>query len=212
MSHFRYCTLIAAMLFVASPADAQFSVGVLAGANMANLDFKTDGGDLSTETLTGFMGGLVFDYAIGSNVAISVQPTYMGKGAKATAGDIDPEFSGNAEINLTYIELPILFRYSFGTGNIKPFVEAGPSIGFLSKAEWQVGEKTEDIQETVKSTDFSGSFGAGIDLGVGNFTAFAGARYSMGLSDIIDQTDGTEEVKTKGVQVLVGFKVPLGGK
>jgi opacity protein-like surface antigen len=212
MKGVKYYSLVVAMMIVAAPASAQFSIGVQGGANMANLDV-TSSEDFDTETLTGFMAGLVFDYAIGTNMAISVQPSYIGKGATTESeASIDPEFDLDTEVSLTYIELPILFRYAFGSGNIQPFVEAGPAIAFLTKAEAKAGSATEDVKDSVKSTDFSGAIGAGVNFGVGNNTIFAGARYTMGLSDINDDSSDDSEFKTKGIQLLAGFKLPIGGK
>jgi Outer membrane protein beta-barrel domain len=146
MNRIRYYTLLIAILLSATPAAAQFSVGVIGGANFANLNL-TDGGDKEdTSTRTAAAVGIVADYALGENMALSIQPMLLGKGAKQgkTEG-----FDG-VDITLSYIEIPVLFRYLFGSGNIHPFVEAGPSIGFLSSADVKFtnGEK-QDIKDQI---------------------------------------------------------------
>ena len=87
----------------------------------------------------------------------------------------------------------------------------GPSIGFLSgdaEVEFSDGEK-RDLDDYVTSTDISILLGVGAERPVGNNTAFVVLRYVAGLSDVAEDDD--VEAKTKGVQVMVGFKFRLGG-
>ena len=205
MKKFRYCTFVLAMVFIVVPASAQFSIGVVAVGNFSNLSYEIPGEstDIDTESKAGFGIGLVADYLIGQNMGISVQPTYLSAGATIT----DSEES--VEVNLTYIDIPILFRYMIGSGDTRPYVEVGPAIGLLSKAEFKDDDGTEDIKDETKGTNMSVVFGAGVDVPMGNNTIFAGARYALGTTDISD-TDGIE-VKTSAIQVVVGFKFKLGG-
>ncbi len=205
MNRFRYYVITLTILFFAAPAAAQFSVGVIAGANFANLSLTDDGEDEDTNRRTTFGGGIVADFMLGPDMVVSFQPMILGKGAEQD----ETENFFEAEIKLSYIELPILFRYLFGSGNVRPFVEAGPSIGFLSSAEVEFGDGDEiDIENQVKSTDFSIVFGGGAELPVGNNSAFVVFRYAAGLSNVGEDADDDDDLKTKGI--MFGFKVPIG--
>ena len=111
---------------------------------------------------------------------------------------------------LTYIDIPILVRYMIGSGNTKPYIEAGPSIVILSKAEVTSGSDKEDIKDETKGTNTSVVLGVGVSIPVGNNAVFGGARYAIGLTNI-SETDGVE-VKINGAQVVLGFTFKLGSK
>ncbi len=205
----RYYALVVALFLIATPAAAQFSIGVIAGVNSAGVDWELNGDSEDTKSLANFLGGVVVDYELADNMAISVQPQIMGKGGKQ---DETEQFFGS-EFQLSYIEIPILFRYLIGSGNIQPFVEAGPSIGFLSSAEVEFSDGDSiDIKDDLTGTDISLVFGAGANVPVGNNTFFGALRIATGLSNIDDGTDAGDELKTKGFQVLFGFKLPLGSR
>jgi hypothetical protein len=118
------------------------------------------------------------------------------------------EFSADADIEITYLEIPVLFRYgspiSTGT-SLKLF--AGPSLAFKLNAE-ATGEflgisEDQDIDDEVESVDFGLVIGAGIDSGRLTFDG----RYTWGLMNIADTpVEDDVQVKNRTFSLLIGFR------
>jgi opacity protein-like surface antigen len=198
-------------LCTVAPASAQVNLGVCGGLNLASCDIDPSEGALETSNLTGFGFGGVLDYSMNGCIALHLEPMYLQKGTKADWDVFE------LEDKLAYLEVPVMLKYSFGTREIRPYVIAGPTIGYLLSAKGKVtgggysGE--EDIKDETKSLDFGLAFGAGVSVPVSNHPIFLEARYAMGLTNINDDPDDPDtDVKTKGIQILAGITFPLGGE
>ena len=214
--------LVLLALCMALPASAQVNLGVLGGLNLANLDVDPEPETWkkkSNRTAFGFGG--VLDYSLNESIALRLEPMYLQKGAI-----IEDTGEGNMIYEIewkgAYLEIPMLVKYSFGASDIKPYIIAGPTIGFnlSAKAKFTMGDFSEedDVKDDTKSTDFGLGFGAGMSLPMGNNSIFIEARYALGLTNIEDGSqsdpeDNTEsETKTKGIQIFAGITFPLGSK
>jgi hypothetical protein len=84
------------------------------------------------------------------------------------------------------------------------FIEAGPQVGFLLKAE---NEDGVDLKEDMKKTDFGAGAGIGylsrIGLGLN-------ARYTMGFSNIMEDDSAGDEGKYKNRVLSIGLVYHLG--
>lgn len=191
-------------LFMFLPAHAQGNFGVLGGWSFTNASIDPDQGfDWKTRTVGGF--GAVLDYRVTDFITLHLEPMLLGKGPKAEEGENKVVF------RLTYIEIPAMFKYIIGTNTIKPYLMAGPTIGFLQDAKLKVTMGNwDDLKDDLKSIDFGFGFGAGLDLPIGNNSIFVEARYSLGLMNIADKDEGTyADVKTRGIQIFVGITFPM---
>lgn len=156
--------------------------GIKGGLNLSSVD--TDG----ASNRTGFHAGLYLDAGLaGFNIMPEV--LFSSKGA---------EFDGGGEFNLTYVEIPVLFKKGFAK---VLNVHLGPQFGLLLSAEDQDGN---DLKEGLKGSDLSGVIGAGVDLPGG---LSGGVRYVLGLSDINDIDGASESIKNKTIQVYIGYKL-----
>ncbi len=195
------------------PASAQISLGVLGGLNMANLSMdEGDMGDaeFSSRTVLGFGG--ILDYSLSENIALRLEPMYMQKGADIVVDGIDDKFI----VKLSYFEVPLMFKYSFSSADINPYIMAGPSIGFLLEAKTELDASgapdATDIKDETKDIDFSLGFGAGVNLPMGNNSIFVDARYVLGLTNIVDDPEAPDDdVKNEGIQIFAGITYPVGG-
>ncbi|MCK5457005.1 MAG: PorT family protein, partial [Melioribacteraceae bacterium] len=97
---------IALLCAFTSNINAQFNIGPIAGLNVSNLDVKDN--DLSSVWNWG--AGIVTNYYFTENIAVQLEPMYLLKGGVVEAKEGDPRF----DISLSYIEVPILFKYDFG--------------------------------------------------------------------------------------------------
>src|SRR5687768_4209669 len=123
-------------------ASAQVQFGVKAGANLATLT----GDDVEdVKSKIGFNAGVFAEIPVSEQFSVKPELVYSLQGAKSD-GD------GDAKINLSYINLPILAKYNISEGF---FAEAGPQIGFLTTAKAKSDAGDFDIKDGFKSVDFA---------------------------------------------------------
>lgn len=166
-------------------ASAQISGGIKGGLNFAKLDYDLDGVDPKSKT--GFHVGVFADISL---AGIGIMP-------EAYISFQGSEFDGGGELDLTYIQVPILLKKSFAK---VLNIHLGPQFGILTTAEDEDGE---DVKEFLKGSDLSLAVGAGLDLPIG---LSAGLRYVYGLSDI---NDSPADVKIQGrtIQLYASYKL-----
>jgi len=208
--------LLCACAFGAAPLAAQsVTVGPMAGVSFSTFSgddadsFSDSGLDFEKGTRTGFAVGGFAEFEFGSNFAIEPQLLYIQKGAKYS-GSVDigdgSLVDASAGINLDYIQLPVLFKAELRKPDSKltPSVFLGPAIGFNVSckitAEADGQDASDDCpDDTIKSTDFSLVFGAGLEYG--NFSLQG--RYDMGMSSVADADD--VDVKNSGWLITLGY-------
>ena len=212
MKHVFFALLLFGLIGISQSASAQFSLGFVGVFNLPNLSVDVEG-ITSTLGTTGLAGGIVAEIQLSENITVSTQPMYLPKGAGLKTDH--PNVPSRTEINLdlAYIEVPVLLKYFITNDVARPYVIAGPSFGFLSKAEEVISldaeEQTLDVKDDFESTDLSILFGGGVDVPMGSATFFLDGRYAIGLTDISMAED--ESVKTKGFQIALGAKFRIGG-
>ena len=214
------------------PITAQHRVGIIGGLNFAelNIDPQTDG--LEINARTGFSFGAIVNINFSPIFGLQFEPSYMQKGAELKIAYIDEEegFSVKAEetIEAAYVDLPILFRVTFQTANVKPYLLAGLAPSFLVGDVKEILNKlmidgidfTNLVPENLKeyeiksnSFDLGANFGAGLLIPFQNFSIFLEGQYSLGLLDINDEEPepGFEKTKMRnmGFQAKVGISFPL---
>lgn len=184
---------VSVFCFATVVAFAQMSGGAKAGLNLANIG-GDDAGD--TDMRVGFHVGGYLNFGISDAFSIQPELLFNSVGTKFTDGDGDVSYA------LNYISVPVMFKYNVTeTFNI----QAGPQLGILASAKAKFDGGDADIKDQFKSTDFGFNLGLGLDFGKFN----AAARYSLGLSSIVD-TDNVD-VKNNVIQISVGYKL-FGGE
>ncbi len=130
-------------------AHAQHAMlGIRGGVNLANELWSSPnynyGPSISGRTLM-LLGG-EFDNWFNTSWGWSIQVLYDQKGAhnnmgnypdyRPANGPVPPEYNGQADWTTSYLEIPLLITYRYGSGTVHPYVFAGPSLGFqLSNIE-----------------------------------------------------------------------------
>ena len=215
----RGCQVISTLLLILCVAGSGFSqieIGLIGGVNMANLSFDPED-DLDWSRVTVLGIGAIVEKTLGDQLSVQYEPMYLQKGSTADVDGID---GANIEIDLAYIEIPVMIKYTFPGESIKPYMMAGPTVGFNIKAEKVFSglpdltqslytNGTYDIKDDVTYMDFGLGFGAGICMPVGERVLFVQARYTLGLTNISNMDDDDDEVTTNGIQILGGIKIPL---
>ena len=182
---FYFITIITILFLAAGTATAQHTnIGVKGGLNSFNIN--TDNGS-SFDSKTGLHLGLLGHIHLSDKYAFQPEIVYSMQGAK----------SGNRDINLDYINVPLLVQYMFDNGFR---IQAGPQLGLLVNAKSE-NSSSVDIKDDFKSIDLGLSVGASY---VHPPTGFGiDARYNLGLSDISESS--SVKSTNQGIQVGVFY-------
>lgn len=166
--------LVVAVLVAGATVQAQIKFGAKAGANISMW-----GGDDADEAKSkfGFHAGAIVNIPVSSMFSVQPEVLFSAEGAKFDASPDDVNY------NLNFINIPILAQYNNPSGF---YAETGPQIGLLMSAKAKMGDESEDYKEFFKGSNFSWAIGAGYKMP--NGFGF-GARYVLGLSNILDEDD-----------------------
>ena len=222
MERFTSIFTLFALLISFSLAQAQgLSIGLRTGATYYILHNE----EISEEA----------KYSMGVNVAIpveislspifSIQPElhFIQKGVQFK--DVLDGQVQTIDVKTNYLELPLLFKASFGGERLGFYTFAGPSIGYATNRfvseklgrQDRVREEVDFIEgETASSRrwDISATVGLGgrIEADVGSLVL--DVRYSLGFSDNTQFTDDKPEnwnkTTNRGCTVSVGYMLPIG--
>ena len=198
--------VLLSLISFASLGQAQFAVGIKAGANFSKIDPQ---GSVASnlEQATGFHAGA---FALVKILMIGIQPEvqFSRQGSDFTVN------TTNYEANFDYINVPILLKFYLPLGlNL----QAGPQFGFLSIADLKSSAQSTQSPQDVKNlfadkSDIALAAGIGWDL---PFGLTLDARYNIGFSDMTFTPTGTTtpvSFKNKVIQLSVGYKlIKLGG-
>ena len=217
-------------LFTLSTSFAQVKIGPVVGVNFANVKFDPEPTGVDLGARTGFLFGAVVDLSFTPIVGIRFEPTYVQKGSKYDIPVTQGTLTGTAEIAIkaAFLEVPAYVVASFGAGPAKPYIMAGPFVSFLMGDVKQEIEKAtlngQDVTNQIpanereevmksKSTDFGINLGAGIEISLVKAAIFLEGQYSLGLSDLNDDTPDPGQpsmtIKPYGIYIKAGAMFSL---
>jgi hypothetical protein len=136
-----------------------------------------------------FAFGAFVNLALSEYFAFQPELLYSQKGAD------DYVVGYKQVVKLSYIEVPVLLKvYYRGEADVSPNLFFGPYIAFNVKASVETASAADNEEIDLindKSVDYGLVFGAGTDWDVEHGILSLEVRYSMGLSDIFEDTDDT---------------------
>jgi hypothetical protein len=186
-----------ALVITGHPASAQLSVGLVAGGTSAST--SSDGiGRSPISSVTGFAGGLSLTAPLSTSISLAPEILFAMKGTtdqlSVNSTGIVPHETGTSRIS--YVEVPVLLRATFGSGVIRPFVTVGPEIAFMTGCSFTIAgtdpsangksacsQGTPFTESGVRSTDAGAIVGAGL----------ASGRWSVSLRYDIDFTNSSQD-------------------
>lgn len=196
---------LAAFMVAAAPVDAQVRVGARVGANFANLSGDDADGFNSKTGL--YVQGVV-GFPMGDFFGIETGLAYTQKGAFEEHGDHEDE------IDLTYLEIPVLFRANFSAEAFQPHLLVGPSVAFnigCTSSEGNVETDCDDDDDTeIKGTDIGLIVGAGVDFPMGRMALTLDGFYNIGLTSIDDSVEDND-IRNEVWTIAAGISIPMGG-
>jgi len=211
-------------LSISVPVYSQGSIrfGIDAGVNFAD-QTNTFLGQADKASQSGLAIGGLSEVRIADVWYLQLEPRYIQKDLKEgtfiITGESGPEVLGTEDLvlKMEYLEIPVLIKAKFGNGDLKPFIFAGPNIGFLLSAKNDLNANIQeqgsnvDVKADFKSLDLSIDLGAGGEYQVyPTVSLFANARYSLGLSDL-NNTNASfnPTIRSQGIQILMGILFTL---
>lgn len=193
---------------------------------------------------TGYHYAFVFLTYLNESLSLSVEPAmttynYKYKLSASWTNGTDPadyiEYETKHRNSVSYIELPIVFRYEFGGSKIQPFVSLGLTYGYRinasKKMEYTVTRHTGALSIPYENATLSNSnaksyihsrFGIAPGMGffypLGTVKLFLSADFSFPLNNIVDESqryansaittgmyDVQDDVRLGALNLTLGF-------
>jgi hypothetical protein len=199
-----------ALAFIALLSSQVFSqsvkMGIEGGLNFSNPSFTPN---LQASSRTGMVVGGFAEFKVSPIVSIKPGVRYVMKGFTL------PGIAGPVTFKTNYIEIPALLKITFPLQQVKPYIEAGPSLSLNVSANSEAAGLNQlqetDESRTFESTEFGLYFGSGLDFRVGsNIEMFTGIGYSLGLSNSLNSLTVTNvNSKNNGFRITSGVKFDL---
>jgi hypothetical protein len=193
-------------LLIAAPLQAQTTIGVKGGINIATVDTNVEDIEDLVESKTGFVGGAFVTFGLGNIFAVQPELLYSQKGFQ---GD---EFDETVKVNTNYIEIPVLLKAQLKLAMLRPAIYAGPVVSFETGCDISASGLSVDCDVgeegfiNRKKTDWAAVFGANLDFFLGPVTLIVDGRYQLGLTNLADDPDFPEEdVKNRVWQFMAGI-------
>jgi len=192
----------AAIFTAFTPAQGQMTKGIFAGVNSSTFSVSNLSSDESTSSHTGFMAGGWLGLGLGNLISLQLEAFYTQKGSK-----FDETGSPTTTFKVDYIEIPLLLQVGLPLGALKPHIYAGPAIAFNVSCKIAIdggtGGKCDEapFDTEVKSTDFSGIIGIGINIS----RFLIAVQYDHGFDNLLVDDTGSTEANNRTWTLLVGF-------
>lgn len=155
----------------------------------------------------GFLVGAAMDVPLGGTFSFQPEALFVTKGAKATDPFFIIEPAPELSVNLSYLEIPLLLKWTRDReADTSPFIYGGPSVSLKLRASEVItyGDGEEDSGEIddIKGTDLGFVIGGGVRFG--RFTIEG--RFTRSLSTIAED-DVPVDVRNVSFAALFGFAV-----
>jgi hypothetical protein len=201
--------VVAVTLSLAVPAVAEVRLGGLGNLNFARQSINNLDAGITSESERRWGAGGLVSFSLGEHVSLVLEPTLLRKGG----GLAQPAFGARVSGRLTYVEIPAWLKVSLGRGSLRPYLLAGPTVGFLRSARLRLTVdgtlvSQDDVTADTRSLDFGVGAGGGLAVSARRAELFAEGQYVFGLVNL--DTTGEEVIKNRGLQLRVGISFRLG--
>lgn len=161
--------LLSAVSIVAATAQ-ELRLGLKAGPVLSNFT----GRNLTSGYRLAAHAGLVADCSL--NDLLSVQPELL----FSMKGDENKNLGTTANLNLTYLDVPVLLKVK--TGGL--FFEAGPQLGLRLSSKYKINSVALKVTDNYRVLELGYAAGLGYQLPNG---LNAGLRYNAGFRDPVNE-------------------------
>jgi hypothetical protein len=199
----KFILATAAIIAFVTVSQAQFKVGIKAGANYSEqrVNVSHGAGFFSNDNFKTFHAGLIGEMPIADRFYLQPQLLYTRKGSTLLSASGAPD----TKVRIDYIELPVNVLYKIPVSFGKVFAGTGATIayGFRGK-EMQAGQKRDVYSDlnTWKREDLSLNFTAGLEFNNGLFLSVNSQKSLLNTYKV----DGVS-VKNRSVSFSVGYLI-----
>jgi hypothetical protein len=198
------CALALGFLFTAY-SFGQIGFGIKGGVNFATIGGADAGPGIKSRT--GFAAGGYLEVSLPFLLTIQPEVLYTTKGSifEQTISRFGQPVTITQTSTYSYLEIPVLAKYSLPVPVVKPSLYVGPEVGFLLSAKNKFedpGSPTtdSDIKSFIASTDFGAVLGASAHILVADLDL----RYTLGLKSI-SKAVSTTKVYNRVFSIMVQF-------
>ncbi len=171
-------------------------------------DFAGVGEASSYSSVNRLSGGLFMQASLHDRLALQIGFRYAPMGNMAYYDMYSPNPSGKYECKMSYINMPILFKY-YLSRNPGFVIIAGPEIGFLTSAKLSAenGSGSIDIKPELPAIELFLTIGLGLEKKVGDkISLMLNGYFTIGLSNLRnEQRYETIEFKPQEFRVSAGM-------
>lgn len=176
---------------------------------------------MTTTMRSGLCAGSSLALNFSEYAAFQLELLYSMKG-KSAIGDY-ATYSKGITIRTDYFEIPLLFRFSYPTGEIsRLFLSAGPTFSFLvlskkdstvqaQPSQGTITDMTVDMKSQTTPYDIGATISGGMAVKGGPGDVIFEVRYTMGFVDKIKKvgTSPQTDIKNSYISFLVGYSLTL---
>jgi hypothetical protein len=175
----------------ASRAAAWFTrpaVGVQVGYSRTDLALGESGNLLNSRQ--GAITGVYLQFPVRDYLSIRPELLFSLKGGRTVAAGV-----ADIDIELAYLELPLLLRASIPTGAVRPVLFAGPSVAIQIGCDFTSTSPSDstrratcgqDSLTNVREWDFGLVGGGGVEMRLRRATVALEARYTVGTRSVLE--------------------------
>ncbi|MBK9254877.1 MAG: PorT family protein [Saprospiraceae bacterium] len=216
---------IAVIMLLTLNINAQVTIGVKAGVNVADTEISGFIPSVTPEahTNTGYTFGIVAEIPIEGSFSFRPELNLVQKGFSIRESmsteiiGIPIPLGGRVNTRLNYIEMPLLLKYRYGNEKAGLYAIAGPGLGYATSGHIQpFATVIVDIRlprveldlssDTYNRLEFTGHAGIGGELTVGNSgKIFSDVRYSYGFNNVLNDPIVNTKFKNQGLNISVGY-------
>lgn len=201
-----------APLAAARDARAQEHSAVGAQAGYSRADLTGEASDL-VESRQGAITGVYLHLPVNRIASVRPELLFSLKGGRTVALIAGTSTLADLDIELAYLELPLLARLTLPGGRFRPAIFGGPSAGLQigcdvliifspdSTSRLTCGQEEQDLSQ-VREWDIGWMAGAAIEMHLPRTTLALQGRYSAGFRSILE---GNVELRNRGMAVLFGL-------
>ena len=167
------------------------------------IDYKTVGPDIQVKKTTGFNVGIVADLKLQEYINLRFEPGLYYTKRTLFYPNFTREVDAIREVNSTYINFPLLLKFSaLRTGNIRPYLLGGLSTTLNLSANSKSIDDNLQQKFRVKSWTTNYEIGFGIDFFSEYFIFSPSIRGSFGLKDELIRDNDPNSPWTSNIESL----------
>ena len=213
-----YFTIITVIILTSS-VFAQVSAGLIGGLNYAHMTTDNSYSPDFDETQS-FQFGAIIEISLQNNLSLQTTPMYIEKENRINfIGPVSPEFS----LTLSYIEIPLLLKYTVGN-KFRPYIAAGPSMSINLSSEIGAGiagfSMLLDSKNITSDVNFGFVLCTGINYELERITLVGEAKYLHTLNQVsetgnimginfYEEFADFPKLNMREFQFNIGFLVPV---